>query len=508
MQGKDENDNGLVLIIAGLAAVVGIFLITRIFAEQVNTVYAKFKIYETWAYSFWSQDWSDLTNDILAGKRDLGAVRMSVIGKFYNRYASIFWLIIYGLIFWRLKKMEVRDDWMTHHNPQSLLATTSRMFSATAPWVYHDPTKANWNVGKWRLMESPLMFLVKHRAILDPNGEPFRWDLVFDCGNCEALYAPDVRKDGSGDDDTDERSIFEIAQAEIERRRSVAGKIAKDDFELPSVELGAEEEEIEKFRTSSLVPLANSIYLNTKEKIVVNSLNIPRLQKVLSAQVGDRLGADPFDYLRAWAEKDEKYRWRYALAVALFLHGFSDKTKEDAFGIWDAMNYSFRNKKNMTPEIVNVGKAMTYDIGWKKDRSFRSKVMNHSAFANVFFMALMDYARQRGVVTTASFGWVKAFDRTLWYALSQAGRSVCSVEAAGVWSHYYAEEAMRTVIENPYMEIAIEGLRTEMINEGYLNEKAELARKEEADKAARQEDLKEKQERDNYGAPRDGAKRG
>ncbi len=50
-------------------------------------------------------------------------------------------------------------------------------------------------------------------------------------------------------------------------------------------------------------------------------------------------------------------------------------------------------------------------------------------------------------------------------------------EAAGVWSHYYAEEALGHPLEEPYMEIAIEGFREEMIIEGYLNRKLENERR-------------------------------
>lgn len=478
-----NGDDMVALVFAGVILLVIIWYVLGLYSESINTAYAKFKIYETWPYMFWSGDWNELSSDILADKRDLSAVSLSTIGAFYNRAAAIVWAIPFAFVVWKLSKLQTVDSFRTHHTPQSLLATTSRIFSPTAPWVYRDITKVSWNAGKWRLMESPLMFLIRNRAILDPNGEPFRWNVAYDCGDAECLYAKEVRKKEDANPYEEERSIFEIGIENSEKRKSRLAKLAKDDFTLPARPKGSDEEEKQKFLNSDLVPTLDSVYLNSQKHAVINSLDEERLRQALIPQVGERLGDDPFVHFRKKAQ-DAKEKWRYGLATALFLHGFSDKTKDDAKILFDQMNYSYYNKKPMRPEDINVSHAMKFDIaieGGKMtpDRLFMDTVMQHAVFANVFFMALLMYSRQRGVVSTASFGWVKAFDRTLWYALNQTGRAVCSVEAAGAWSHYFAEVAVKGKLETPYMEIAIEGIRTEMIIEGYLNREAEKARAEE-----------------------------
>lgn len=493
---QDKPDNTMVFVFLGIGAAVALFLGYSYFIEHINYAYSKFKIIETWPYSFWSDSWQDVTRKFSNHVYDLKAAKPAQIGAFYNRYAVWVWLPVFLFCLWKVFRKPTRENVKTSHNPKTLLATTTRFFSPAAPWVKHDVGRASWNIGRWRLMESPLMFLIRNRAILDPNGEPFHWNCAYDCGDTESLYAAEVQEGSLRK--VDDRSIYEIALEEIEerkKRRANGGDCAK--FQLPKRNVGDEKEEIEKFRQSDLVPITDSCYLNSKYRKVPNRLDETRLRQALYPQVGERINGDPFEYLKEKA-KDPKYRWMHALAVALFMHGFSDRTKKDTKTIFDAMNHSF-DTGPIKPESIRTAHAGKLKVKWQGDRVFNENVMLHKSFMNVFFMALLEYARRRGVVSTASFGWVKAFDRTLWYALNQTGRRVCSVEAAGAWSHFYAEAAIGRTLEDPYMEIAIEGIRTEMIIEGYLNEENEAQIRAERDAKARDEKFAENERREFYG---------
>lgn len=323
------------------------------------------------------------------------------------------------------------------HNPQTLLEATTKFFSANVPWIERDLTWENNNRGQFRLMESPLQFLIRNKLILDPNGEPFHWDVAYNAGHTRELYKdktfPDPRH---------------------------------GEFVLPRRDHGSPECEIRKFDESDLIPCITSAYLNTKKSIVRNTIDEKELESVLKEQLGEYMGGHPYAYFTCKLDYPER-KWRYGLFMALFYHGYSDKTKKIAFEIFDAMNYSMGGKGEFNPTKIDITDHRI-DQSFLDEEIFQKVVMRHAMHSNVFFMALLQYARLRGVVSTSMFGWVKAFDRTLWYALSQTGRKVCCAEAAGVWSQYHAEKALGHSIGTPFMDIAVEGFKDEMIVEGWL----------------------------------------
>lgn len=463
--GKEE-DNTLFYFIFGIAFLLLLSWLASHYQEYINQKFARLKIYETMPYMWWDATWSKLSEEILSGKRDLSQTPIGAIARYYNRFSGFVWLPFFAFLIWKVWRMEtVEKDYTHEYTPQTLLETTSKMIADVAPWVHHDITKVDWNYGVWRLMDSPLVFLVRNKAILDPNGEPFHWNHVFDdCGDAPSLYVDLGRQQKDGDIvriDDDWSSFDEGMKTKTPAHKA---------FVLPEYPLGSEAEEIAKFKSSPLTPNLESPYLNRDGHVVLNTLDERRLRGALIVQVGCRIREkDPFADLRSLAAREPKERWRYALAVAMFLHGYSNDTKRDARKILDAMNYSFADPGPIVPEKVNIADAMSKTLKWDSDQVFIRDVMPHATFTNPFFMALFLYARRLGVFVTGSFGWVRPFDRTLWHALSQTGRSVCSVEAAGAWSHYWAETGMGHPLTMPYLDIAIEGIRQEMILEGWLN---------------------------------------
>lgn len=86
-------------------------------------------------------------------------------------------------------------------------------------------------------------------------------------------------------------------------------------------------------------------------------------------------------------------------------------------------------------------------------------------------IAVLEAARQNGVLPAAWFRWLKMADRRTWYALNDLGLDVASAEAAGIRAHYLAETIAKTAIAEPQVEPAIKGL-IEYLNT-YLDEETE-----------------------------------
>lgn len=488
-QGKD--DDSAIIIVVCAALFVGAMMLMQHFNAEINGVLAKIKIVETWPFAFWSSDWKEVTESIQNGTEDLGQIRTATLMGFYNRYAAFAWLPLFAWITWKIWKMNTKENYKHRHTPETLIKASSQIVSSTYPWIYRDITKKDWNYGAWRLMESPLFFLVRNKCILDPSGEPFHYNQVFESGDHPSLYAGEEE----ASKEIDENRLFKSSSFEEAVRlcEKSLGQKKEDngDFRLMDREVSQNpEKEINKFKRSSLVPVLNSVYLNKKGRTVLNSIDDAKLRRVLSKQLGEVIGKtkngkpdesgerDPFAWLKYRAEQDPKEAWRFGLGVALYLHGYADKYKDDAYKIFDSMNYSLGGTGDLDSAKINIKPALGIGLKYSDDYSFRDDVMKHCYYLNPFFMALLKYARRRGVIETGKFSWVRRFDRSLWYSLVQEGRDVCTAEAAGVWSHFWAEQAMGCPLDEPYMQIAVDGFHVEMEKEGYLNIEAERKRTE------------------------------
>jgi hypothetical protein len=436
--------------------------------------YGWLKVAETYPYMFWNNTWAAAQAQVTGGGYDLSG-SMPDIAKFFNTFAAPVWALAMGAFVLKAAKVKTPGSFRRRYTQQTLLETTVRSFSANAPWVRRDIMKESWNRGPWRLMESPSLFAIRRRCMRDPNGDPLKISLCFDCGETEEAYIDYLRDSRFFGGAYHSFDAFDPPRRQAREATS---------FAIPAPQVQSEEKELAKFTNGSLVPIEDSVYLNRKInlklRVVENRLDEEKLRVILTRQLGGRLsGDDPFKCLLKASS------WRHGLATALYLHGFSDKTKKTAFAIIDAMNLSFLNDKPMEKVAVDTSPAPRVRLEWRTDRTFTMQVMRHARFVNPFFMALLAYARGRGVVSTASFGWVRRLDRPLWYALSQTGRNVCCAEAAGAWSQFNAERLLDGVkdvqgathaFDAPFLDIAIEGFRGELEGEGWLNAETERSR--------------------------------
>ena len=86
------------------------------------------------------------------------------------------------------------------------------------------------------------------------------------------------------------------------------------------------------------------------------------------------------------------------------------------------------------------------------------------AWETTAFIAMLNAARKdRGVLASASFIWLKREFRPLWYALNNAGNAAIMIEAAGAHAHYRAERQLGCPLFRPAVFQASRSLV-----EGYL----------------------------------------
>ncbi len=84
------------------------------------------------------------------------------------------------------------------------------------------------------------------------------------------------------------------------------------------------------------------------------------------------------------------------------------------------------------------------------------EIANKYAWRTTALLGVLEWARKRGgVLAPASFVWLRAHDRSLWYPLNNLGRRSYHAEAAGVMAHYMAEKMAGRALPIPRLETAI-----------------------------------------------------
>lgn len=345
------------------------------------------------------------------------------------------------------------------HNVEEYLADSTKIDSCNIPWLERDLTKESYNSGQFRLMESPLFFLVSNECLLDPSGNPFRYEMFYGCEDPR----PATGKPWEG-----LRKGFPLLW------------------------------EIMPFEESYLRPSPRSPYLNTKEGRVENTLDKKRLRRILASQLGN----DAYPTTLSRYEEEPENFWRLMLFSAFLLLGWErvscypsiaclpgitiDNPVRRGWAILDIMNRAMGGSGAFDPLKIHeacksVDKGFFLTLYAKycdcritrgpdgKDVVLGASIFDgYSNFENVALSRLLARARRNGVVSTASFGWVKGLDRTLWYALSQEGRASACAEAIGVKAHMLVEDVMEKHYDVPIVEPAIETIEKRLIASGWL----------------------------------------
>lgn len=98
------------------------------------------------------------------------------------------------------------------------------------------------------------------------------------------------------------------------------------------------------------------------------------------------------------------------------------------------------------------------------------KIAAQHSFTTPALLRCLNMAREQGgVLAPAQFLWLRAVDRSLWYAMNNLGRGAVHIEGAGAMAHYRAEKSAGKPIPNPLIETAIDGLMN-YLKENYVTQ--------------------------------------
>jgi hypothetical protein len=181
-----------------------------------------------------------------------------------------------------------------------------------------------------------------------------------------------------------------------------------------------------------------------------NLLHAKDTLKAFAAQLGKRFDGDP---------QTLPFHER-ALAAAFLSHANDDK--DEAFRIFDSLSVSWR------PDDLSV-LATGIDETLARHRDLkRPELERHASYVNVYFMALLKLARAKGALPSSLWIWLKPTARTLFYSLNQTGGRAAWSEAAGVFSHFMAEEWAGETLVHPQLSLAQRGLTEALESETWL----------------------------------------
>lgn len=115
-------------------------------------------------------------------------------------------------------------------------------------------------------------------------------------------------------------------------------------------------------------------------------------------------------------------------------------------------------KTDFTPTAELMAEVNKY-INDPKIGGEALKVADHFAFRTTALLGVLKWARMRGgVLAPATFVWLRAHDRALWYPLNNLGRRSYHAEASGVMAHFMAELAAGRPLPIPRVETAVMAL--------------------------------------------------
>jgi len=165
---------------------------------------------------------------------------------------------------------------------------------------------------------------------------------------------------------------------------------------------------------------------------------------------------------------------RYQKGLAAAFIAFGCGQKEKASGLLDRMSLSFREPSKKSSFFkLDVNGSDRLIEKFKTHPDFIAGTFKHASFTNVWLVSLLETARKKGVLPCSQFIWLRPVDRVLWYALNQAGGRTAWVEAAGVFSHFQAEETLNQTIPYPEVESAVTGLINTLERSGWLQDEKE-----------------------------------
>lgn len=177
------------------------------------------------------------------------------------------------------------------------------------------------------------------------------------------------------------------------------------------------------------------------------TVDIDKLQEVLVAQIGPEFG-NP----NKWSREEK------GLAGALFLFAKAEKKKSQA--LLDSMSMSYTENEDDDREcsIAVPDEAIDAFGEYLPEFLQAPEMARHDSFRHVWFVALLQLARSKGVLPAFYFLWLRPLNRGLWYAMTQMGGREPYAEGLAVWSHFRSEEVAKKSLDVAFVHPAVDGV--------------------------------------------------
>lgn len=142
-----------------------------------------------------------------------------------------------------------------------------------------------------------------------------------------------------------------------------------------------------------------------------------------------------------------------ALFAAFALKGVQRRDECEALLGKLALSWTPGPGFKLTAEIMSEVKRIIRDpeIGGKA-----LEIADQHAYRITAILGVLKWARwQGGVLAPAQFVWLRAVDRTLWYALNNLGRRTFHIEGAGSIAHFMAEQSAKKPLPIARIDTAV-----------------------------------------------------
>ena len=163
---------------------------------------------------------------------------------------------------------------------------------------------------------------------------------------------------------------------------------------------------------------------------------------------------------------------RRALAVAFLAYANGDK--KGCVSMLDMVSSSYNEIDGNAdcPVLTDTAFEKRLKKAWARHKDVLSEknMASHAAYELPWFMALLYRARQKGVLASSQFLWLRPMDRPLWYALNQCGGRTAWVESLAPWAHYKAEEQVGQALTEPHVDLAVTSLKDSLSAQGWLTD--------------------------------------
>lgn len=163
---------------------------------------------------------------------------------------------------------------------------------------------------------------------------------------------------------------------------------------------------------------------------------------------------------------------RRALAVAFLAYANGDK--KGCVSMLDMVSSSYNEIDGNAdcPVLTDTAFEKRLKKAWARHKDVLSEknMASHAAYELPWFMALLYRARQKGVLASSQFLWLRPMDRPLWYALNQCGGRAAWAEGFAAWAHYTAEEEEGKALTEPHVAPAVASLKEALSAQGWLTE--------------------------------------